>query len=120
MPYPKLALMLKKHSSKCKRIKSHEAALCEDDEKVLTKGLVETRDRVLEGFIGLRMLGSEVVCDSVVISEICRKAPHIHSLQDMSKISNLRPQFYEPFLVNAIQRRSQDVRKGGTKYYARV
>ena len=39
---------------------------------MLTKRLVETRDSVLKGSVGLRMLGSEVVCDSVVIGEICR------------------------------------------------
>ena len=104
MPYPKLALMIKKRSSKRKQTESHEAVLREDDVKVLTKRLVETRDSVLKGSVGLRMLGSDVVCDSVVIGEICRKALHIHSVQDMSKISNLRPQFYEPMflVVNAM------------------
>lgn len=104
MPYPKLALMIKKRSSKRKQTESHEAVLREDDVKVLTKRLVETRDSVLKGSVGLRMLGSDVVCDSVVIGEICRKAPHICSVQDMSKISNLRPQFYEPMflVVNAM------------------
>lgn len=104
VPYPKLALMIKRHTTKRKKNEALEAALCEDDVRVLTERLMETRDSVLENSIGLRMLGSEVVCDSIMIGEICRKAPCIRSVQDMSKISNLRPQFYEPMfhVINAM------------------
>ena len=104
IPYPKLELLIKKGTSKRKQTEPLEAVLSEDDVKVLTERLIETRDCVVENSIGLQMLDSEVVCDSIMIREICQKAPCIRSVQDMSKISNLRPQFYEPMfhVVNAV------------------
>ena len=74
MPYPKLALMIKKRSSKRKQTESHEAVLCEDDVKVLTKRLVETRDSVFEGSVGLRMLVRYVAKHHTFVQyRICRK-----------------------------------------------
>ena len=96
VPYPKLALMIKRVSCKRKQAEPPKEVLSKDDINELTKRLLETRDSVVESSTGLKMLGSQVVCDSVVIDEICRKAPCICSVQDMSKISNLRPQFHEP------------------------
>ena len=96
VPYPKLALMIKRVSCKRKQAEPPKEVLSKDDINELTKRLLETRDSVVESSAGLKMLGSQVVCDSVVIDKICRKAPCIRSVQDMSKISNLRPQFHEP------------------------
>lgn len=96
VPYPKIAPMIKKASCKRKRCEPPKNTLSKDDVSCLTKRLIETRNSIVRTNIGLRMLGAQVVCDSVVIGEICRQAPRIRSVQDMSKIRNLRPQLYEP------------------------
>ena len=96
VPYPKLALMIKRVSRKHKQAEPPKEALSKDETNELTERLIKTRDSVVESSTGLKMLGSQVVCNSVVIGEICQKALCIRSIQDMSKVPNLRPQFHEP------------------------
>ena len=48
---------------------------------------------------GCRMLGVELVCPASSINDICDKATQIHTLQDLSSIYGLRPQFYPRFFV---------------------
>ena len=50
----------------------------------------------MDNSIGLRMLGSEAVCNEIMINRICKSALHIRSVQDISNFSKLRPQFYQP------------------------
>ena len=86
VPDPKIALMIKKVSCKRKQPEPSKEILNKDDINELTKRLIEIRDSVVESSVGLRMLGSQVVCDSIVIGEICRKASCIRSVQDMSQV----------------------------------
>ena len=97
-----LAQVLKKVTRKRKRNEA-EQSLSVEEAGDLAKRLKEVGDNV-DKSIGLRMLGSEVVCDEITINKICKNALHIQSIQDISKISNLRPQFYEPMfrVVNEI------------------
>ena len=50
----------------------------------------------LDSYVGLQALGSQVVCNSRTIAEVCKRAPYVGSPRDLSSISGLRPQFYEP------------------------
>ena len=95
VPYPKLAVMIKKVTCKRKRKEPPPITLSKKELEELRKKLLKERDTAVAESIGLRMLGSEVVCSSSVISEICQQAPYIQRKQDMSKISGLRPQLYE-------------------------
>ena len=103
LPYPKLAQVLKKVTRKRKRNEA-EQSLSIEEAGDLAKRLKEVGDSIVDKSIGLRMLGSEIVCDEITINKICKNALHIQSIQDMSKISNLRPQFYEPMfrVVNEV------------------
>lgn len=62
----------------------------------LKKKLIEEREKQISRSIGLQALGSHEVCNSRTIAEVCKRAPYVESPKDLSSISGLRPQFYEP------------------------
>ena len=66
--------MIKKISCKRKRDDNAERAVSEDDMYELARKLKEAGDSVVEKSIGLRMLGSDDVCNSSMINEICKHA----------------------------------------------
>ena len=59
------------------------------------------RDQVVTTNSGLRMLGPEVVCSNRVISDLCKKAGNIRSVDDLKSFRGLRTDLYD-FFFNVI------------------
>ena len=67
----------------------------------LYEALVIAREQVVTTNSGLRMLGPQVVCSNRVISDLCKKAGHIKSVDDLKCFKGLRTDLYD-FFFNVI------------------
>jgi len=61
------------------------------------EALVAAREKVVTINSGLRMLEPEIVCSSKVISDLCKKAGHINSVDDLKCFKGLRVDLYDLF-----------------------
>lgn len=62
----------------------------------LRERLIVERDRFVSNTAGLKWLGSDHVCNNKVISGICERAHLIKTVADLSSVSGLWRQLYEP------------------------
>ena len=63
----------------------------------LYEALVTAREQVVSTNSGLHMLGPEVVCSNRVIHNLCTKAGHIKSVDDLKSFKGLRADLYDLF-----------------------
>ena len=64
----------------------------------LYEALVTAREQVVTTNSGLRMLGPQVVCSDRVIN-LCKKAGHIQSVDDLKYFKGLRNNLHDLFLI---------------------
>ena len=70
----------------------------------LKKRLIEEGEKQISRSIGLQALGSQEVCNLHTIVEVCKRAPYyVGSPRDLSSVSGLRPQFYEPIYNSFVE-----------------
>lgn len=67
----------------------------------LYEALLVAREQVVTTNSGLRMLGPQVICSNRVISDLCKKAGHIKSVDDLKCFKGLRTDLYD-FFFNVI------------------
>ena len=96
IPYLHLRRLVKRGKKASKPKPKRLREFTDDILDVLRTKLIEEREKQISLSIGLQALGSQEVCNSYTIAEICKRAPYVGSPRDLSCISGLRPQFYEP------------------------
>lgn len=98
VPVPRLQSILKRGKKKYKP-RSKRACAQQLDEVIneLNKRLTEERDKIISQNRSLVILGSHILCNDKVISNICHKSYLLKKADDLSSISGLRPQFFKPF-----------------------
>ena len=73
------------------RVRTVPKAVCDE----LYEALVMAREQVVTTNSGLHMLGPEVVCSNRVISDLCKKAGNIRSVDDLKSFRGLRTDLYD-------------------------
>ena len=63
----------------------------------LRAALIAARDQIVDLSIGFKMLGTEVVCSTKVINDVCKNVAYIESVEDLKIIKGLRTDLYHHF-----------------------